>query len=211
MPGPVRRFQKRKFRLERKEKKQDDKSILLLICEGKTEEVYFKDLRKELRDSRLNILPIDAEGTDPETLFKEAKKYMKRENVNIKKGDHVWIIFDKDKNTDHNVRQIIEKAKPQSFELGFSNPSFELWFLLHFEYITHRIDNNDLLDRLNVFIPNYEKGCSYIDKLFSNMDDASKRGFDLIAYHSADDKNLYEDESNPITHLCEVIDFIKKS
>lgn len=211
MDKPVRKFQKRKFRLERKEKQEDDKNILLIICEGETEEVYFKDIRAKLRDSRLNIIPIDVKGTDTNSLFNEAKKYMIEKNVKISNGDQVWIIFDRDSNTDHQINMIVEKSKAKSFELGFSNPSFELWFLLHFEYITHRIDNDDLLKRLEKFIEGYEKPKSYINTLFPLNNDAIKRGNDLIRYHEKDKKNLFHDKSNPISHVVKLLSYILES
>ncbi len=208
MTKPMNRFPKRKFRKERKEKLIDDRNIVLIICEGKTEEKHFKELRGKLRDSRLNIISIDAKGTAPATLFKEAKKYMKEKHINITTGDKVWILFDKDNNTQHDINMIVERSRSKSFDIGFSNPSFEIWYLFHFDRIRHRIDNDELLERLERFIPDYKKGCGYIEMLFPNQTVAIENANNLITYHQDDQKNLYHDESNPITHVGRLVQFI---
>jgi RloB-like protein len=203
------RFPKRKIRLQsRKEKLKEDSNLLLIICEGKTEEVYFKEIKRRIRDSRLNIIPIDEKGTHPTSLFEQAEKYKVETGINLRKGDKVWIVFDKDSNTQHDIDTIVERSRKSLFDLGFSNPSFELWFLLHFDYITHRIDNDDLKRRLKRFIPGYDKGCCYNDLLFPKQEDASRHAMDLIRFHKGDRKNPYNDESNPVTHVGKLVKFI---
>ena len=160
------RFPKRKIRLQsRKEKLKEDSNLLLIICEGKTEEVYFKEIKRIKRDSRLIIIPVDVKGTHPKTLFEQAEKYVVEKGINIRRGDQVWIVFDKDNNIQRDIDTIIERSRRRSYDLGFSNPSFELWYLLHFELIRHRIDNDALNERLRRHILDYEKGHPYNDLL----------------------------------------------
>ena len=208
MIKPLTRFPKKRFRLERKEKRKDDGNLLLIICEGKTEEIYFNEFRRKLRDSRLNIISIDVKGTHPKSLFEQAERYMVEKGINLRKGDKVWIVFDKDSNTQYDIDTIVERSRRRSFNIGFSNPSFELWFLLHFDYITHRIDNDILKRRLKRFIPDYDKGCCYNNLLFPKQEDALKHASDLIRYHENDGKKGFHDESNPITHVGILVKYI---
>lgn len=60
----------------------------------------------------------------------------------------------------HIKKQIQEAAKlanTNKIELIISNPSFEIWFLLHFIYTTKYYDNKSLIDDLKAYVPNYKK------------------------------------------------------
>ncbi|MEY8379328.1 RloB family protein [Lachnospiraceae bacterium 56-18] len=47
-------------------------------------------------------------------------------------GDMIWCVFDRDENSDGSLQKAKQTAMREGYRLAYSNPSFELWFLLHF-------------------------------------------------------------------------------
>jgi len=46
----------------------------------------------------------------------------------------VICVFDCDANKEVNLAKAFKNARENKIEICFSNPRFELWFLLHYEY-----------------------------------------------------------------------------
>lgn len=47
-------------------------------------------------------------------------------------GDSIWCVFDRDDNSNEVLLRAKQSATKEGYRLAYSNPSFELWFLLHF-------------------------------------------------------------------------------
>ena len=60
--------------------------------------------------------------------------------------DRVWIVFDKDDFDDFNAA--IAKARRYGFKTAWTNEAFELWYILHFEYLDTGISRHDYLEKL---------------------------------------------------------------
>ncbi len=116
------------------------------ICEGEfTEQSYFNSLfnmRKELKINN-NIELIYLTKTGPHKGYSQPHKLLQLAEEELIKNkdynsafDRVVIVFDldffKDKSND-KLLYIIEKASQNNYILGVTNPSFELFLLLHQE------------------------------------------------------------------------------
>ena len=125
------------------------KPLTLIICEGfKTEPLYFKGLRasKGIPETRIRVVTSrECNGTDPLTLVKCAKSTLREiKKLEELEYDQIWVVFDHD---DHEtIKQAMDMAKGNDFNVAFSNPCFELWYLLHFDRHTAHIHspNNSL-------------------------------------------------------------------
>lgn len=49
--------------------------------------------------------------------------------------DEVWCVFDRDSFPRANVTAAFKLMKQEKFNAAFSNEAFELWYLLHFQYL----------------------------------------------------------------------------
>ena len=151
----------------------------------------------------------DCGGTDPRTIVQCAKdskiKIMKEEQLEY---DSIWCVFDRDEHL--YVLEAIKEAKNNGFQVAFSNPSFELWYLLHFQDQTAHIERWDVCKKLGLpeCIPNYKKG---MKDLFSNLEDnlpdAIARAQKLRKIHR---DNLNKTTENPSTTVDELVSFLLK-
>ncbi len=129
-----------------KEHQKEPYKKYFFICEGvNTEQYYFKrliDNRKELGikptiDIRLLEKDKDDSGISfPLNLIKYANKLKSKSEIRFdKKRDKMIIVFDADifEYKSERYDEIIKEGKKTSNILGVTNPSFELFLLLHFE------------------------------------------------------------------------------
>lgn len=132
---------------KRKENTREKLVRFLIVCEGtKTEPHYFEALIKNFI-STVREVTIEGEGKATVALVNETqiiKQELERKNATA--FDHVWVVFDKDDFNDFN--EAIKKARQLGFHSAWTNEAFELWYLLHFEYLDTAIGRAAYIDKL---------------------------------------------------------------
>ncbi len=193
------------------------KKTFLIVCEGQTEELYFKSFPVANAD----IKPIHL-GCSKTTLVECTL------SMDINEYDEVWCVFDYDEKKDINgqiedFNGAIQKALDASTDdlkihCAYSNDSFELWFVLHYLYTDQQHHRKFYFEKLSkLWNINYEE-------------DGKKRAFALKIYDlilndkKADQKNardnaekLYESmkhltyhKQNPTTTVYQLVDELNK-
>ncbi|WP_432355296.1 RloB family protein [Sporosarcina sp. A2] len=116
----------------RSKRKIDVKRDIYIFTEGKETEVhYFNALKQKLRVPTLKIR-VKGVGNSGTSLVDYAIQKTKNEN---KSKIMVWVVFDKDDLTTIEIEKSQKIAKQNSVNIAFSNTSFELWLLMHYESI----------------------------------------------------------------------------
>ena len=154
----------------------------LIVCEGtKTEPNYFNSFRVPK-----NVVEIDVRGVgkDPSQLVDDAKKI--RDNDDY---DRIWCVFDRDSWTPENFNNAISSAKSQGFEVAYSNEAFELWYILHFEYLNTATSRKDYGDKLSNHLEKpYKKNDPTIyDELLPRQETAIKNAKKLLNQYDRHD------------------------
>jgi hypothetical protein len=117
------------------------RKTLLVLCEGsRTEPEYIQALSREPDVREIAAVKIifdpDSFGSAPLTLVRRAVKLRKRSIAENDEVDEVWCVFDVEwpKSGQHhpNLREAVQLAEANGVHLAVSNPSFELWLILHF-------------------------------------------------------------------------------
>ncbi len=146
---------------------------ILIVSEGKkTEPNYFKEIRKfyRLSTTRVKVHPSES-GTAPLQVVEYAEQLFikgdRNRNIPPRAFDQVFAVFDRDDHKSYfdalKKAELLDKKHKNDnkhlirFRAIPSVPSFELWFLLHFEHIQTRSDRHEVFRRLKVHIPQYEK------------------------------------------------------
>ena len=97
----------------------------LIVCEGQTEARYFNRFR-------VGKKVISVGGGSPLAVVRKAHQIIQQEGQDAYSA--VWCVFDRDE-TPNNAGQFVvalNKAHEHSFNIAYSNPCFEVWYLLHF-------------------------------------------------------------------------------
>lgn len=135
---------------------------MLVLCEGQvTEPRYFEDLKADVA-TRLVDVDVSPEGATPKTLVERAVARRKEDAKNARRDgdpglayDEIWCVFDVDEHP--FIPDARQQARDNKIRLAVSNPSFELWVLLHFEDQTGHIERAAARSRVRKHIPDYEK------------------------------------------------------
>jgi hypothetical protein len=145
---------------KRKESIRDQRLFIIIACEGeKTEFLYFRAffsaLQKDEKISSASCVITPHNHTDPYGVLKDLIDYKDTSTGKTYKDfDHRWIVIDRDAertngggHTLENFNNALSRAKANKPEIkvAYSNPSFELWILLHYEYRVTSVDRDNVI------------------------------------------------------------------
>jgi hypothetical protein len=180
-----------------------DYKILVIVCEGETEIQYFN--RYRTRGCGLKIETPNTSVTDPINLVQFAKRQINRYGLNLQKDDYIWVVFDCDHNKAEAITKAIKIANENNINFAISNPSFELWFLLHFIYHHSKLSNRELIEKLKTHIPTYKKSKDVFDVLLKKREEAISNAKKLNEFQNNNEKEIIK---NPSTHVFKLVELI---
>lgn len=196
--------------LHRRIRKIPTRKVFVIVCEGsETEPIYFGRYRRINRYSNLRIEIPNKKCTDPKNLVKFSLEQIDKYQLDLKGGDVIWCAFDWDNRLQEDISTAHIKAK-NVVKICFSNPSFELWYLLHFEYYCSKLSNDELIKKLKTHIPQYNKSRDYYDQLESRREDAIRYAKMLNDKHERDGTDLMNINSNPSTQVFKIVEELLK-
>lgn len=205
------------------------KNSILIVCEGgKTEPNYFEGFP-------IANIKVKAIGTGKNTisLVESAIKIWKEFLGEGKCFERLWCVFDRDSFPLANYNQAFEAVKSEASKLNkrykgmvkrkieisiaYSNEAFELWYLLHFNYITAGISRTEyermLTDRMG---KKYKKNdpniYSYLENLAKETDGQKGQAFAIKnakkIRERIQDNNKHN--HNPSTSVDELVQELNK-
>lgn len=197
----------RKISSDRVRKFRKQKSKILIACEGnnKTEKNYFNNF--ENRQKNYNITYTKGNDTDPLKLVQMLIREIKELEIDLTAGDSAYLIFDTDMDLNKNkiINDAIKMAKENNVKVITSTPCVELWFLLHYEYTTANMSNDDVIKRLKKHYPKYEKNIDIYSDINQNVYEAIHRAEKLEKYQLDNGRKIGTVEANPNTEMYKIV------
>lgn len=106
---------------------------ILILCQGKTEEIYFKSFPKAQAPEEWHIhIQVKSKALDPLKLVQMAIDENKKAE---KPFNEIWCVTDTD-DFKGTFKEAYILADTENIHFTFSIESFELWLLLHFKNIS---------------------------------------------------------------------------
>ncbi len=163
---------RRKF--QRPEAKRNYRKLFVIATEGdKTEPQYFGLFSSQTTTVMVKCLRSRGRSSPPNVL-KRMKEYIK--DNKLKNNDEAWLVVDKDQWQDDQLIQLHDWSTTQTnYGLAVSNPKFELWLLMHFEDAAGVVTSRECSQRLNQYLPDYDKGRIDVRKLIAGVSAAVER------------------------------------
>jgi len=185
---------------------------ILISCEGeKTEYGYFEDIRKSLRMEPNKIIVLKPEASDPLSIVTQAleERTYRQQEGEWAEEDMAWAVFDGDEHKANNIenwKQALQVAHEKGIYLAISNPSFEYWYLLHYQDQTSYLTRQQALGLFKTYVPKYEKSdVLYREQLQSRTVEAISRAQQVARQAKLNSLDLY---ANPCTHIWELVGII---
>lgn len=170
-------------------------NTFLIVTEGrKTEPNYLDGLRERLGLRTVQVEIVHPEGTDPLTLTRKAIELRDARKREARMGssvayDEVWVVLDLEEPLGPRRRlAAVARQLKGAFGIKFaeSDPCFEFWLLLHFEYTTSLFTNCSLvIDRLGKHVDGYKKGAFEPELIIERLPDAVRHARRCREHHQA--------------------------
>lgn len=129
----------------------------LIVTEGtKTEPNYFEAIKKRIEQKFPNKIKLEVQGAGDNTinLFYIARDYPRPPGNNYQ---HVWIVYDTDDFLADNINRTADLCRQESTEDTTyhpicSNQCIELWFLLHFCYMSSDLHRTEYFPKISNYL-----------------------------------------------------------
>lgn len=202
----------------RKKRKTNDSRNMappyyLIATEGIATEVnYFEGIKSEINKKykdRMKVqkisLKVKGIGKGTVSLVEEVVKRRSLGNYS-----EVWVVFDKDEFQDFD--DAIRLAKKEGLKVAWTNESFELWILLHFQNLDVPLPRDQYNQKLNKHFKKLKYNHGEYDKNIENIFELTKdkiliaieRSEELLSEHKYN--KIYEySKMNPATTVQELI------
>ncbi len=189
-------------------RKQKNKIIIAVEGKNKTEKLYFDNFDDGKKS--YSITMAKGNDTDPLKLVKSLDKEIKKRGLSLSDGDIVFCVFDVDVDPNKNriINKAMEFAKEKGIQIITSTPCVELWFLLHFEYTTANLTNNEVIKILKKFYSKYEKNINIFPNINSNINVAIENAKQLEKYQKDNNKKIGTVEANPNTEMYKIVEYL---
>ena len=185
---------------------------MYLICEGSETEIrYFKRFRS--RGCHIDILPIPSQYKSADKLVEKARATMGTNPYYPDEGDVIWCVFDRDDNTDEMLAKAKRMAEKEGYFIAYSNPAFEIWYMLHFTDLKNPIEDCKAVIRQLKQpnrLPDYEKNKDIYDLLLPLQDEALKRAGNRIEWLKTNHYKIICRDSNPVTTVAELVEYLNR-
>ena len=207
----------------RKTSSRKERPLVLVVPEGtETEKLYFQHFNSPDKNVRVEVAENTSAGakTDYDSLLKKAIRYSNKLKLSKRKGDSVWIVADGD--VDYNTPGAAEikenallkariEAEKNGVSLIISNPCFEFWYYLHFEYSTGFIkDYFSMKNKLQPYLQDYQKNKDIFEQLREKTDLAIERATHLENFHEENGESVpFKLSVNPFTEVYKLVETVK--
>ncbi|MGV3721384.1 MAG: RloB family protein [Actinomycetota bacterium] len=176
---------------------------VLIACEGRsTEPGYFNAFKADVKLPTAHVYVLRHQGNDPLRVVKGAvdgRDEHRSEPGGWRKMDVAWAVLDGDEHIANNAevwKDALRLAAKEKIELAISNPSFELWYLLHFESQAGHLTAAQAKRKLGKHVEDYEKSLALYPRIKHLTAEAIQRADHLEHCRC---QNGYDEYANPTT------------
>lgn len=126
-----------------------------------------------------------------------------------------WIVIDRDVertggggHSAEDYNSAIQQSIAKDISVAYSNPCFELWYLLHFNYHNTAIDRDTVRRKLKKYMFGYSKSDkAHFEKLYDKMNSAIRNARKLDGEGAIDEiKNAAK---NPVTRVYKIVEMLR--
>lgn len=118
-----------------------------IFTEGYTEKYYLELLRQHVNIKGRKQCQIFASKKQGIAMYHEVQKKYSSHNFVVSPID-IYLVMDKDDISEGEIKDVKKRCDQSQYDFIYSNESFELWLLLHFERVSRYYNRAGLKRRL---------------------------------------------------------------
>ena len=180
---------------------------VLIVCE---DEKSSRDYFQSFDPSRTEVIAV---GTGMNTLS------LVEEAIDLRNGAQrdgapyasVWCVFDRDSFPAQNYHQAFERARDEGLRVAWANEAFELWYLLHFNYLDTALPRDRYAEKLAPLLGvAYDKADASIYALLEARQPTALRNAHRLEQHWADLGVNDQERHNPSTGVHRLVEHLNE-
>ena len=154
-------------------------------------------------------------GSSPKSVIDSAIQAEEERQTKSKAGledeyGEIWVVFDtegpQNVQRQNEARNAIDRSNQLGFRTAISNPSFEYWILLHFEWFVGLIkDGRAACKLVKKYIPEYGKSFNVFDRTWTNVQTAIQRSKRVFTERYQNCSN-HPCDCHPCTEVHELVE-----
>ena len=153
--------------LARRQPTLTQRKSVLIVTNGKRTEIQYFDALRTQDWMKARLVSVFKDGS-PAVVVDHARSVTKQSEY-----DETWAVFDID---EFDIREACDAAKACNVEVAVSNPSFEVWLILHLcDWTAHFENAERVLVQLKKILSSYDKSKLRFSDFSSGIFDAVKR------------------------------------
>jgi hypothetical protein len=184
---------------------------VLILCEGiETEPNYFASF--SIKDKLIEV-QVEGAGRGKDSLVelainKKIKAERKKESFAV-----VWCVFDRDsKPSDikdsHKFNRAIDLARSSQIKVAYSNDSFEIWYILHYKFLTSAWTRDRYSKELSNLLG--EKYAKNDENMYNKLLDKQKTAIKNAKKLMENYKPHNPEKDNPCTTVFRLVEFLNE-
>ena len=174
-------------------------SCIVIKCEGDTEKVYFNNCSS--REMPIHFATGNCK--DPKGMLEDLCTYLDNEDYSAKDyGDRIYLVVDTDLDEKriNEIEAIRSECEKEGINIITSAPTFEVWFLMHFDSVGVYNSSQAVKRALTKFIPKYKEGQDVFDKL-EDLEKAIARAKQQEQYAENNGEKLIEHNPHTMAYI----------
>jgi hypothetical protein len=176
-------WKKRRNTFDRKVgKKGPLKKRILIVCEGeRTEPNYLRCFRVSSA-----VIEVVGEGYNTVSLVQRAIERRDKAKKDGIEFQEVWCVFDRDDFPVANFNNALTFARQEKIKVAYSNEAFEIWYLLHFDYIDAALSRQQYAQKLGqrLGFPYKKNSKDIYEELLNRQKDAIRNAEKLLQIYN---------------------------
>ncbi len=205
-------------KLERKQKNKVELVRVILACEGSvTERNYFQSIFDDLimhqGIAKTSLIIAKHSHTNPQGVLQDLLDGLAKDSD----FEHQWIVIDRDEmrpnGGGHSLKDFnsaLSSAASKNIKVAYSNPSFEIWYLLHFEYRNTPIDRDQVIKMLGKYVDYAKNSKTIFAELLDCQATAIANAKRLKETYQTAGRICIPATDNPCTTVYELVEVLNK-
>lgn len=190
----------------RREDESRSRKLTVIFCEdSKSAADYF-------RSFPINGAPfevrVEGTGRNTESLVKLAIQEKRKAETQKTPFYAVWCVFDRDNFPQDHYNRAFDLAESADIQIAWANEAFELWYLLHFDYMDSALSRTQYSQKLKRNGIKYDKTDQSIYDQLQPHQGTALQNAKRLEREWQEQRNKFPHRENPSTSVHKLVEYL---
>lgn len=186
---------------------RERRRVLIFSEDSKSSTYYLKAFPIDFQRFEVKVV---GTGMNTDSLVQEVIDQVQKAAKNGVRYSEVWCVFDRDSFPIQNYSRAFELASGAGIKIAWTNEAFELWYLLHFDYLDSGISRADYKRKLSEKGLQYDKTDKEIYQKVKHLQEKAIKNGQKLERHWNESGKKFPERENPSTSVHKLVEFLNE-